>query len=77
MIKISSKYQENDTNEFPGDVVNTTDEKNIIYSIPQADNHHNNNGHTGHVLKEGFKTNHRNLDVKTIQLEVQQSVIKY
>ena len=52
VIKISSKYQENDTNEFPGDVVNTTDEKNIMYSIPQADNCHNNNGHTGRVERK-------------------------
>ena len=72
---MSSKNQENNSSEFPGDAINTTDEENILYPTLQADNHHHNNEHTGHVLKEGFKTNHRNLDVKTIQLEVQQSVI--
>ena len=63
---MSSKNQKHDTNKLPGDVVNTNVEKNIMYSIPQADNYHNDDGHTGHMLKERCNANinsHRNPDV--------------
>ena len=66
VFKISSNYQKHDTNKLPGDVVNTNVEENIMYSILQADIYHNNDGHTGHMLKERFNTNinsHRNPDV--------------
>ena len=45
------------SHNFPFDMVDTTDEKSVTYSIPQAEHHHNNKGYTGHVLKERFSTN--------------------